>query len=98
MNRRKRSRTAALTNERTVSLGSISISGSTICVWLGCRASYTGDLPLGWAYLLTNGGFGRDYAAMLCPEHNVALGKLLKPRLADLPDPSLPGEPQGRRS
>jgi hypothetical protein len=66
------------------------MSTETQCAWKGCEASFNGDLPYGWVWLLTYRGATPDItvgtvtqAAMhrdtvLCPHHKAALERLLK--------------------
>jgi len=73
------------------------------CAWKGCRASYKGDMPSGWVRLIsywskTPQPFFCDIPpqdvqrdTQLCPEHALALDKLL----IDLGHALLRGKAQG---
>jgi hypothetical protein len=64
------------------------MNAETKCAWEGCDASFSGDLPYGWVWLVTYWrptadimtdaipDLRRDTA--LCPHHNAALERLLK--------------------
>jgi hypothetical protein len=43
------------------------------CAWAGCDATFEGNMPPGWQWLLA---YWRD--AQLCPKHAAALERLLK--------------------
>ena len=66
------------------------MSAENKCVWKGCEASFSGDMPYGWEWLMTywwptadimlgtvkDACMHRD--AVLCPHHSAALERLLK--------------------
>ena len=88
MNRHGRRR-AKVFERKTVPL--TDISGS-LCAWDRCEATYSGDMPNGWIYLMTYWSkqpeqtflkippqdVSRD--GVLCPEHARALESQLKER------------------
>lgn len=59
------------------------------CAWEGCTASFAGQIPDGWRWLLLHGGdpvlrfddiplMSIDQDTVLCPEHVTMLNRLLK--------------------
>jgi hypothetical protein len=62
------------------------MSAENKCAWKGCKASFSGDMPYGWEWLMTywwptadimlgtvkDACMHRD--AVLCPHHSAALG------------------------
>jgi len=66
------------------------VTGGSMCAWAGCAASFEGNAPEGWRWLLLYGrerpaphvgdipGKTWDRDTVLCPEHAAALNALLK--------------------
>lgn len=59
------------------------------CAWSGCTASFAGQIPDGWRWLLVHGGdpvlrfddiplMSIDQDTVLCPEHVDKLNRLMK--------------------